>query len=242
MKLNRLASSLLVTGISCGATLCFAEATKGEAELGFVNTSGNSETQTINAKLKLMKDTEEWAHQATAAVLSNSSEDSATGEDSTTAERYNLGLQSDKKLDERSSLYALATYEDDRFSGFEFQATLGLGYGYKVVNNDIRTLTLEIGPGYRVNSIKGEDDEKEVTLRLGEVYAWKFSENSEFNQYLTVEGGSDNTISNLGFSVKANMTNTLALKVGVELKHTDEVPAGREDTDTETYANISYSF
>jgi putative salt-induced outer membrane protein len=236
---------LFVALLDCAGAI--AEPVKGEAELGFVNTNGNSETQTVNAKLKLTKDTEKWAHQANLAALSNSNSES------TTAEKYTAAFQSDRKLDERSFLYGLATYEDDRFSGFKYQATVGAGYGYKVINNDERTLTLEIGPGYRVNSVDDVvdanglviipgDEESEVTLRLGEIYVWKFSETAEFNQYLTVEGGEDNTITNLGVSVKSALTGALALKLGIDMKMTDKVPSGRDDTDTETYATVTYSF
>ena len=218
------------------SSVAAAEPIKGEAELGLVNTSGNSETQTLNAKLNLTKETEQWAHKANLAALSNSSDDT------TTAEKYSLALQSDRKLDERSFLYVIGTYEDDRFSGFDYQATFGLGYGYKIIDNDERTLTLEAGPGYRVNAVENGDDEKEVTLRLAETYVWQFSETAEFNQYLIVEGGDDNTISKFGASVKSALTGTLALRLGVDIKHTDKVPAGRDDTDTETYATVTYSF
>ncbi len=227
---------LTALGLLLASSASLAEPVKGEAELGFVNTAGNSETQTLNAKLKLTQETENWAHQANLGALSNSSDNN------TTAEKYTLAVQSDRKLDERSSIYVIGTYEDDRFSGFDYQATLGVGYGYKVIDNDVRTLTLEAGPGYRINAIEDGDEETEVTLRLGEIYVWKFSETAEFNQYLTIEGGDDNTISKLGASVKSSLTGTLALKLGVDVKHTDKVPAGRDDTDTETYATITYSF
>lgn len=225
--------------LSCAALACvvaIAEPIKGEAELGYVSTDGNSETQTLNAKLKLTKETEQWAHQANLAALSNSSDDS------TTAEKYTAALQSDRKLDERSFLYVLGTYEDDRFSGFDYQATVGVGYGYKVIDNDERKLTLEAGPGYRINAVTGGDDEKEVTLRLAEIYEWKFSDTAQFDQYLIVETGGDNTITKVGASVKSALTGSLALKVGVDFKITDKVPAGRDDTDTETYATVTYSF
>ena len=213
-----------------------AEPLKGEAELGLVATSGNSDTQTINAKLGLTKETEEWTHKADLAALNNASDDE------TTAEKYSLGWQSDRKLDDVSYLYVIASYEDDRFSGFDYQATLGAGYGYKVINEEKRVLTLEIGPGYRINALPEGDDEKEVTVRLGEKFSWQFSDTAELEQYLTVETGEDNTVSRLGAAVKSTLTDTLALKVGVDIKHTEEVPDDRDDTDTETYATISYSF
>ena len=67
-----------------------------EAELGLVSTTGNTEAETINAKLKLAKGIENWKHEANFAVLSNSQEDQDTGEDETTAEKYSLSMKSDR--------------------------------------------------------------------------------------------------------------------------------------------------
>ena len=233
-KPTRAVPVLLASCLSVSAAI--AEPVKGEAELGLVTTSGNSDTQTINAKLGLTKETERWTHNADFAALNNASDDE------TTAEKYSFGWQSDRKLDEVSFLYVIASYEDDRFSGFDYQATLGAGYGYKAINEEKRTLTLEIGPGYRVNALPDGDDEKEVTVRLGEKFRWQFSDNAELEQYAIVETGEENTVSRLGASVKSTLTGTLALKVGVDIKHTEEVPDDRDDTDTETYATVSYSF
>ncbi len=224
------------------STQAFAEPLTGEAELGFVQTGGNTETTNINAKLGLVKEDRNWKYQANFAALGASSEDPDTGEEDTTAEKYTADLKADRKLDERSFLYALSTYEDDRFSGFDYQATAGVGYGYKVIAEDDRTLTFEVGPGYRYNAVQNEEDEDEVTLRLAESFEWKFSETAGLKQYIISEGGEDNTITKAGIAVKSTLTGALALKVGIDAKYTDEVPAGNDHTDTETYANIVYKF
>ena len=225
-----------VIGLSLLTSGVFAEPLKGEAELAFVNTSGNSETETLNAKLGLQKQNESWLHAAALGALKSKSDDV------TTAEKFNLGLQSDLALGERSSFFVIGSYEDDKFSGFDYQASVGVGYGYKVIDNDVRKLKLEIGPGYRVSAAEDGDDVEEGTVRLGEIYSMKFSETAEFNQYLTIEAGEDSTISKVGASVKSALTGSLALKIGFDIKHTDEVPDGVKKTDRETYAAITYAF
>lgn len=227
-------SVLCVSFVTCAVSV--AEPILGEAELGFVSTDGNSDTQTINAKLKLTTENQGWAHQANLTAFNNASGGA------TTAEKYTFAVQSDRKLDERSSLYMIATHEEDHFSGFDYQSTVGVGYGYKMIDDDERSLTLEAGPGYRMNAVTDGDKQNEITLRLAEIYSWKFSDTAELNQHLTIEGGDENTISNLGASIKSSLTGSLALKVGFDIKHTDKVPANRDDTDTETYATVTYSF
>ena len=81
-----------------------------------------------------------------------------------------------------------------------------------------------------------------MTLRLAEAYMLKFSDTAQFDQYLTVESGDYNTIAKLGASVQSALSKALALKVGIDIKYTDKVPLGLDDTDTETYASVLYNF
>jgi putative salt-induced outer membrane protein YdiY len=229
-----------------------AEPIKGEAELGLVVTTGNSSTENYNGKLKLTTENEQWSHEVNLGALGSASEDQDTGEDQTTAEKYFANYKADRKLDDRTYLYGLTTWENDRFSGFEYQATTGVGYGYKLIVEEDKTLAFEVGPGYRYNAIDttallAEEDDSEITLRLAETYDWKFSDNAELNQYFSIEGGEDNTISRLGVGLKSQLNGSLSLRVGVDLKHTanpakDATGKEFDDIDTESYATIGYSF
>lgn len=219
-----------------------AEAITGQAELGFVATTGNTETQLLNAKVKLFMETDTWLHTGKLAAYNSSNTDQTTGQDETTAEKYSGEIKSDRNLDDRQYLYGLGNYDKDRFSGFDYQAALGAGYGYKVIVSDVAKLTLEAGPGYRINAIENGAKEDELTLRLAEAYMLKFSDTAQFDQYLTVESGDYNTIAKLGASVQSALSKALALKVGIDIKYTDKVPLGLDDTDTETYASVLYNF
>jgi len=219
-----------------------AESITGQAELGFVATTGNTETQLLNAKVKLFMETEDWLHTGKLTAYSSSNTDQTTGQDLTTAEKYNGEVKSDRNIDDRQYIYGLGSYDKDRFSGFDYQATLGVGYGYKVISSDATKLTLEAGPGYRINAIKNGAKENELTLRLAEAYMLKFSDTAQFDQYLTIESGDYNTIAKLGASVQSALSEALALKVGIDMKYTDKVLPGLDDTDTETYASVLYSF
>lgn len=231
-----LASALVVVSPT------MAEPVTGQAELGFVATTGNTETQLLNAKVKLFMETEDWLHTGKLTAYNSSNTDQTTGQDLTTAEKYNGEVKSDRNIDDRQYIYGLGSYDKDRFSGFDYQATLGVGYGYKVISSDVTKLTLEAGPGYRINAIKNGAKENELTLRLAEAYMLKFSDTAQFDQYLTIESGDYNTIAKLGVSVQSALSEALALKVGIDMKYTDKVLPGLDDTDTETYASVLYSF
>lgn len=65
---------------------------KGNVELGIVNTTGNTETETINVKAKAATEREKWLH--TISLESLTSSDQGI----TTAERYVVNGQSDYKF------------------------------------------------------------------------------------------------------------------------------------------------
>ena len=238
------------------AVTAYAEPWKGAADLGWLSNSGNSESTAVNAQLELSKETEKWEHAIKLAGAGASSENDA-GDDEVSAEKYSLSLKSDRKLDERSYLYAIIDYTDNRFSGYEFQSNAGVGYGYKVIAEETMTLLFEIGPGYShsqlspENRTAGESSHiEEFTYRLGEAFTWNFSETSELSQYITYQGGSDLNTLKFGGFVQSKLSNALSLKVGIDVTQrggdaqdaAEAVDPDLDDTDTTTYANVSYSF
>ncbi len=245
---------LLMSGlVVCSSAV--AEPWKGQADLGWLSNSGNSESTSLNAQLGLEKDTEKWTHKVDLSAAGSSSENDA-GNDETTAEKYAVSLKSDRKLDDRSYLYVLADYTDDRFSGYEFQANTGFGYGYKVIAEETMTLLFEVGPGYTHSLLSpelrnGESGHiEEFNYRIGEGFTWNFSETSELSQYLTYEGGSDLSTLKFGGFVQSKLSTALSLKVGIDITQrggdaqdaAEGLDPDLEDTDTTTYANVSYSF
>ena len=231
MKLTVIFSTLCLV-----SPLTIAEPIKGEFDLGFLTKQGNSDTQAINSKLVLSKEIGDWLHKANASYSSDESNRIKT------SEKYELGAQSDRKLNKDSFLFILGNYEKVRFSGFDYQASFGAGYGYKVINSDHHVLTFEIGPGYRANAIENDNDEGEFTIRVAEFFDWRLSETANFNQYLAIESGDKNTITKFGIVITSTLTSSLSLKVGVNVKHTDKVPVKTDDVDSETFASIGYSF
>ncbi len=224
---------------------------KADSELGLVLTDGNTETQTINTKFQLEQEWTKWRNKAELIVL-NTAEDNETS-----AEKYFISDKVDYKLKGANYLFGQLSYEDDRFSGFDFQATLSLGYGYRVLENNIHTLDLEFGPGYRVSKVQvtetttvngvvteveDTEDENETVARAALDYDYKISETAAFEQDFSVEAGSDNTISKSVTALKAQIQGSLAMKFSISVKYTEEVPDDKENTDTETAVTLVYSF
>jgi putative salt-induced outer membrane protein len=225
----------------------------GKGELGGSFASGNSENEAVNAALEVKNAYDEWTH--TLGFAGNYGSDGG----GTTAQRWEVRGQSDYQFTERVYGFGAGRYEDDRFSAYEYQASLAAGLGYKFIDNDTTKFWVQGGPGYRFAERRRYCRE-ESTLDAGPAcldWARSESENSlifrgdlGFEHQLTettkiverflVETGSDNTYlqNDLGLEVKIN--GALALRLGYQVRHNTDVMPGTEKTDTLATVGLIY--
>jgi putative salt-induced outer membrane protein len=210
---------------------------KGKGELGVVLARGNADTDTVNAKVEAASESDRWKHGFGLAALRS------TNEGDKTAERYGGFWQSDYKFSERTYWFGGLRYEDDRFSGFDYQASATTGLGHKFIDTDATKLSAQGGIGYRrlKNSVTGETSSDPIFG--GEVkFEHAFNESTKILNKLVVEAGSDNTFAANDLSLEVKMNASLALSVGLGLRHNTDPPLGREKTDTLTTVNLVYSY
>lgn len=250
MKLTRNTTSAVLAAamLPYSAVSVAADATekspwKSSAELGFVMTSGNSETSSTNAKFDATHEKEMWRHNVHAEAFGASTTDQATNVETTSAERYQLSGKSDYKYSEFNYLFGLVNYDKDRFSGYEYQSTVAVGYGRRLLNDPDMTLDLEIGPGIRFIKLdNAADSDSEGVLRLAAKYLWKISDSATFTEDLSVDAGSDLTVTKSVTALTAKVNTSLAMKISLTAKNNSVVLAGRDKTDTETAVTLVYSF
>jgi putative salt-induced outer membrane protein len=218
----------------------------GKGEAGLVIATGNTETTTANAKLQLANEVGKWKHQFGGAALYASSD--AEG---TTANRWEAFEQSDYNFSPRSFWFGAGRYEDDEFSGFEYQATVSTGLGRKFIDTDVTKFTGTAGVGYKFFETRDAFDDAGVLIEPGasdsEVifrgtldYDHKLTATSSVLDKLVVEAGSNNTFVQNDLALQVKMTNVLALAVGYSVRHNTDPPPGFEKTDTLTTINLVY--
>lgn len=208
----------------------------GTGELGLVKTTGNTETESLKFAVEFVNEQDKWRHRVAADALS--ADDTGT----TTAERYGFEWQSDYKLTDKSWVLGSFRYESDKFSNYDNQQVLTVGYGRQLLDNAKHQLVGEVGIGYRDAELQSGLTESGAVVRGLLDYALTVTDNSQFTNRFLVESGSDNTfIKNLaGFSV--SMNDRFAMKFGLEYRHNTDVAPGTDDTDTITSANLVYNF
>ncbi len=209
----------------------------GKGELGFVSSSGNTDTRSLNLALELIYEVEKWRHRLSAGALY------AENGGNKTANRYDLGAQSDYKLSKKSYVFGALRYEKDDFSAYEDQTTAAIGYGRKLLDNKKHKLKVEAGAGYRTASLAPSGKSEDGVLFRGLLdWAWQLTPSTSLGERFLVETGSDNTFmqNDLGLSVAIN--SRFAVKLGYQVRNNSDVPPGVDKTDTLTSANLVYNF
>lgn len=236
---NRL---LLILVLAISPLSLFAEETEkespwaGKATLGYLATSGNTENSTLNTGFEIGYTSGHWAHLAEAFAI-NASENKITS-----AEAYELGWKSERKLTDHDFLFGRLHWRKDRFGGYATQFSQTLGYGRRLIDNDEHKLHAELGIGTRQSELQIGGKEDETIFRGGLYYKWQFSETAEFRQDLTSEVGDKNTYSESVTAVSAKLLGDLALVASYTIKNNSDVPPLAEKTDTYTALSLEYSF
>jgi putative salt-induced outer membrane protein len=208
----------------------------GKARLGYLATSGNTENSTLNTGFEVGYASGKWVHLLTAAAIS------ASEDEENTAEAYDLGWKSERKITDQDFLYGRLQWRKDNFGAYDTQFSQTLGYGRRLIDNDKHKLNVELGVGARQSELQFGGDENETIYTVGGYYRWQFSETAEFRQDLKAESGSSNTYSESVTAISAKLMGDLALVASYTIKNNSDVPPLTEKTDTYTALSLEYLF
>ncbi|MDQ7074142.1 MAG: DUF481 domain-containing protein [Gammaproteobacteria bacterium] len=211
-----------------------AEGWQGEGELGVTLTSGNSETQSWNGRIDLKHDSEQWRNSLGLQSLK------ASNEAVVTAERYVAALKSDYKF-KRNYAFLAFRYEDDRFSGYDYQTSLTLGLGRRFWDSEGKLLDLSIGLGNKRSSDSVTAlVSSEAILRGGLLFSYPLNKQVSLSEELLLESGQALVQTQSVTALAVNMSQNLAAKFSLTATHNSQVPVGSEKTDTITAVSLLY--
>lgn len=208
----------------------------GSVSLGFLSTSGNTNTTSFNTSFGILYTKNKWTHALDAAA--NGADES----DTVTAEAYKADWKSSYDFSDNNYLFGLVAWRKDRFSGVTEQLSESIGYGRRIIDTPAHLLNAEIGAGYRNADLSDNTSESGAIGRLGLDYKWTFSETSNFEQTIAVEAGSDNTYIESVSAVRAKLLGDFAIVFSYTVRHNTDVPLGSEKTDKFTAISLELAF
>jgi putative salt-induced outer membrane protein len=222
----------------------------GKGELGYLMSRGNSDAESANAKLDVIDVAGDWMHALSLDGLYGRSAGI------TAAQRWDARFESDYKVNAKVFTFGALSYQDDQFSGFQYQASGSAGIGYKFIDSDSTKFTAQVGVGYRslrpedlikdasgavVQRIPG-DTSSDAVATAGINFSHAFNDSTKVTDKLLLESGSSNTSIKNDLALEVKMSKTLALAAGIGVRDNTKPPAGLRRTDTTTTLNLVYAF
>ncbi|MEH8020469.1 MULTISPECIES: DUF481 domain-containing protein [Rheinheimera] len=221
----------------------------GDIELGFLFTSGNTDSFAIRANSELVHDLEYFRnrYQMQSLLQKNNVARNANGDTQnvTTASRYSFTGQSNYKLVKgRESIFGRATYAHDKFGAFREQASLAVGYGNRVYEQRTSYFDLETGPGFSYSNTAASVTHSGVIWFVAANLDYALFDTSSFRQ--TLEGAlsldGENTIFLSRSSITTKIIDKLSMRFSFIVKYNSEPEGDLRKADTETSASLVYTF
>ncbi len=228
--------------------------------LGYIQTNGNTETQTFNLDAKAKKG---WQRHIFELSFDGQYADDSGAE---TKNKYFTELEYDYEITDRFAFDYLVGYKSDKFSRFDYQFYTGPGVKYKAVDIETQSLNFEGNILYAVDEISAvyySDPTKTTPIeypdstvgyaakdnsindtygayRLKGVYGWQMFENLKFDQELSYRASFEDSqkyfvYSKTAFSSK--ISDIFSAGISYKVDYVNE-PADKESTDTTLTLNL----
>ncbi len=221
----------------------------GSVELGFLLTSGNTDSFAIRANSELVHDLQYFRNKYQLHSLIQKSnvfnQHANEKQRVTTANRYGFSGQSNYKLvTGRESIFGRSSYSYDRFAAFREQATLAAGYGNRVYEQQSSYVDLESGPGLAYQRSAAGTNSSGAIWFLAANLDYALFDSTRFRQ--TVEGalslnGENSTLLSRS-SITAKIIDKLSMRFNFVVRHNSRPEGKPRKTDTETSASLVYTF
>jgi len=229
------------------------------AQLGFLYLTGNTRSADIKTGLDLRFERDVWRSFFVFDLLVKKTE--IETEDSqdfeTTDQKWSIASQTNYTIDpiKKNYLYGSVFYEENRFSGFDSQASMSTGWGRRWYESKASSFDADIGPGFKRDVTQVTEEERAVgmasqtqdtlILQSQALYIRKLNEHIEFKQLLVIKHAFEkgqNSIYKAESSITSKLIDSLQLKLNFTIDYNSKVDDDKENLNTETSVVLIYSF
>jgi putative salt-induced outer membrane protein len=216
----------------------------GSAELSFVSTTGNTDTQTLGLGGSIECKPNKWTYTAKAAFIRSEADDVET------AKSLDTLFRAARDLTPRLKAYGQFIYFQNEFAGIENRYAVEGGLAYMLLVHPKHTLEIDGGIGYtkedRVEVLGIPDEDLSfASARTGAIYRFKISETAEFGDdagfTFNLNDSEDWRFANVAY-VAAKLTTIFSLKLSYAVAYLNNPVPGFGKTDTITSAAVVAKF
>jgi len=214
----------------------------GKVTMKFSRFRGNTNTDQFGAKLKGSR---ESRNDKTSI---KGSYDHAKTDGEVIAKKGDIKIKYDYKFSKQWYGYTSATTEYDRVAQLNQRNKVGLGLGFKAIENDDGKLIFELGTQFTNEDFETQTPDLDDHFSEGAAsveYERKLLKKLKYSAFLEVSVPYriyDNWRANFETSLDYKLSDKIAIEIGFVLKSNQNPPPGIERNDKETYAGLSIEF
>ncbi|KGJ96434.1 YdiY family protein [Colwellia psychrerythraea] len=234
------------------------------AQLGFLYLTGNTRSADIKTGLDLRFERGLWRSFFVFDLLVKKTEienEMSTNKENknfeTTDQKWSISSQTNYTLDaaRQNYIYGSVFYEENRFSGFDSQASISTGWGRRWFESKEASFDADIGPGFKrdVTQVTPEEmadgktsqTQDTFILQAQALYIRHINEHIEFKQLFVVKHAIEvgqNSIYKAESSITSKLIDSLQLKVNFIIDYNSKVDDDKANLNTETSVVLIYSF
>ncbi len=231
------------------------------AQLGLLYLTGNTRSADIKTGIDLRFERSLWRSFFIFDLLVKKTEQEQEQTNvkqlETTDQKWSVLSQTNYTLDaaDQNYVYGSAFYEENRFSGFDSQASMSIGWGRRWLENKQSSFDADVGPGFKRDIIQLTPDELSqgltnrvqdtLILQAQALYIRKLNEHIEFKQLMVVKHAIErgqNSIYKAESSITSRLIDSLQLKLNFIVDYNSKVEEDKANLNTETSAVLIYSF
>jgi putative salt-induced outer membrane protein YdiY len=226
------------------------------AELGFLYKTGNTKSADINAGINIKYEKDQWLSIFSLSLLAKKTEQeiTTTGEKelTTTEQKWTVDSKTNYTLNATSKnyLYGNLFYQDNRFTSYDSQSSISVGWGRNWYKTDKASLYADIGPGFKRDITKAtttmpSETKTSFIMQTQALYVRKINDHVEFKQTLSAKiaaQSDENSTYKAESSISTKLIETLQLKISLTLDYNSKVEVDKAHLDTQTSVTLVYSF
>ncbi|MCW8894576.1 DUF481 domain-containing protein [Sulfurimonas sp.] len=220
-------------------------------ELGYITTSGNTNTETLNLDASIKKNWRKHSLELS-LLMQYGTEDDLENKNKLLSE-----LSYNYKFTKRLAFVYLVGYKEDKFSGYEYQLYTGPGAKYKAIQEKNHKLSLEGNVLYSVDAIEDTyhdglgnavtypypagsisnndgDTKSYASYRAKVVYDWQIFDNLKFNETLSYRAefsDMDNYFAYSKTTLSSKLSDIFSAGVGYQVDYINKPADGKTSTD-----------
>jgi len=227
-------------------TIEASEELKQSINLGFANTSGNTETMNVNGKYSLSMKTA-GLNSKELKTLFNLTAFYSENNSTKTTEEFTSNLDVEQIIGNSWLGYASLNWLRNEFKNYDNKYSLGAGIGKEIYKDDKQSLKLKLGVAYNIEDYSDNTSQEEFGS-LNEYIEYNNDLNRVSDLYIKIgslqnfEDFSDDyeaiLVAGLNFAVGENVN----LTIEEEVSYDNEPSKGLDKTDTKTVVRVGYNF